>query len=294
MLLSSTTEPLNTILSDREAIRIIKEAGFDAFDITLTEMLRDENCAFNSKNYVQEAQALREYADSIGIVCNQAHAPFHSSCGEPERDAYIYKTIVRSIEVAAILGAKVIVIHPKQHLEYLENREELFEINIEFYKSLIPYAEKFNIKIAVENMWRHNNNNNSITESVCSRAKEFCEYIDTLDSEWIVGCLDLGHTSLVGADTTEFIKKMGNKRLQALHVHDTDFIHDSHTVPFLEKMNYTEIAKALGEIDYKGDITFEVISFFRNKPKELLPSCYRFAHDIGRYLMNVAEENRKQ
>ncbi len=294
MLLSTTTEPLNTLLSHREAIRIIKEAGFDAYDISLCEMLGKENSDFNKRNYKSHAKSLREYADSIGIACNQAHAPFHSSCGEPERDEYIYKTIVRSIEVAAILGAKAIVVHPKQHLNYLENREKLFEINLEFYKSLIPYAEKFGIKIAVENMWQHNPNNDSITESTCSRVKEFCEYLDKIDSEWIVGCLDLGHTSLVGADTADFIEKMGNKRLQALHIHDTDFIRDTHTLPFLEKMDYMKIAKALGEIDYKGDFTFEVISFFKNKPVELLPSCYRFAHDVGRYLMRVVEENRKQ
>ncbi len=292
MLLSTTTEPLCSTYTYEQAIKIIYQAGFDAYDISLCPMLRDPDCRFNKDDYRQEAQKLRAYSDGLGIVCNQAHAPFHSSCGIPEKDAETFKKITRATEIASILGAKNIVVHPKQHLKYLENREELFKINLEFYKDLIPYAIEFNIKIAIENMWQYNENNHSITESTCSRAKEFCEYIDKINSEWIVGCLDIGHTSLIGADTSKFIHTLGNKRLRALHVHDTDFIRDSHTMPFMEKIDYGLVAKALGEIDYKGDFTFEIISFFKDKPLELLPSFYRLAHDVGRYLINEVEKNR--
>lgn len=104
------------------------------------------------------------------------------------------------MEAASILGAQVIVVHPIQHLTYAEYPNELFEMNVKFYKSLIPYCEKFGIKVAVENMWQYNNVNKVITDSTYSRAWEFYKYIDTADSEWIVGCLDIGHASLVGAD----------------------------------------------------------------------------------------------
>ncbi|MBE6749720.1 MAG: sugar phosphate isomerase/epimerase [Ruminococcaceae bacterium] len=291
MLLSTMTGDLAQTFSHKKAIKIIKEAGFDAFDLTLCDMFINakkpfnENCPFNSDDYLDYAKDLRKYADKIGIICNQAHAPFGSSCGIPETDEIIFKQIVRSMEIASIMGAKIIVVHPKQHLTYAENTEELFNLNVEFYKSLIPYCEKYNIKVATENMWQYNNNSKSIIDSTCSRAWEFCKYIDTIDSEWIVGCLDIGHVSLIGADIPEFIKTMGNKRLQALHVHDTDFIHDSHTIPFLEKIDFTAVSKALGEIDYQGDFTFEVQAIFRKYPKELLPSVAKFLCDVGRYLI---------
>ena len=90
MLLSISTAPMSKRLSDKEAIRIIKEAGFDAYDMSLTKMFFEKETVFNTDKYLDEAKALREYADSLGIVCNQAHAPYHSSCGDPEKDEYIF------------------------------------------------------------------------------------------------------------------------------------------------------------------------------------------------------------
>jgi excinuclease ABC subunit B len=85
------------------------------------------------------------------------------------------------MEIAAILGAKIIVVHPKQHLEYAEYSKELFEMNVEFYKSLIPYCEKFGIKVATENMWQWDNVNKKIIDSVCSKPQEFCDLIDEIN-----------------------------------------------------------------------------------------------------------------
>ena len=141
MLLSISTGPMDKSLSYKEAIRLISEAGFDAFDFSLTLLNTDPNHIFNTDKYLEEAKKLREYADSIGIVCNQAHAPFHSSYGVPEKDERMFNLIVRSMEIAAVLGAKIIVVHPKQHLEYADNVDELFRLNVEFYNRLIPYCE---------------------------------------------------------------------------------------------------------------------------------------------------------
>jgi sugar phosphate isomerase/epimerase len=298
MLLSISTSPANEYLNYKEAIRIIYEAGFDAFDLSLCEMTRhceevNPDNIFNGDDYIEQARALRRFADELGIVCNQAHAPFHSSTGNPETDKILYDLIVRSMEIASIVGAKIIVVHPKQHLLYGDNKEELFKMNVEFYNSLIPYCEKYNIKVAVENMFQGNSASGTIVDSTCASVWEFNKYLDTIDSEWIVGCLDLGHVSLVRSDVSGFIRNMGNKRLQALHVHDTDFKSDGHTIPFCEKMDYEDIAKTLGEIDYKGDFTYEVNKFFFHKPIELLPAAHKYACEVGRYLIAKVEKNRK-
>lgn len=284
MLLSTQTLLLAEKLGEKEAIRIIKQAGFDAYDMSLFKMKSDDYY-LNGNNYLSEAKALRKYADSLGIVCNQSHAPFPSSVGDKEKDKATFKKIVRAMEIAAVLGAKSIVVHPKQHLRYAEHPDELFNMNMEFYNRLIPYAEKFGIKIATENMWQRNNGAKSVTDSTCSRAWEFCKYIDTVNSKWLVGCLDIGHTSLVGADTAEFIRNMGNERLQALHVHDTDFISDLHTLPFTQKIDYIAVCKALKEINYKGDITFEADEFLRKFPVDFLPEASEFMCKVGRRII---------
>lgn len=293
MKLSVNTSLLMGKYTEEEAIALIKEVGFDAYDSSLCESMRTEGTPFYGSDRKERAREIRKYADKLGISCNQAHAPFASSCGDETRDEEIFREITEAIETASILGAKIIVVHPKQHLTYAEHSGELFELNMEFYKRLIPYCEKFGIKVAVENMWQRNPASKAITHSVCSRASEFNKYIDCLESDMITGCLDIGHISLVSDDIPKFIHDMGSKRIKALHVHDTDFINDLHAFPLFGKIDYASVAKALGEIGYTGDLTFETTShFLEHFPKELYPSGLKMLHDIGRYLISEIEKSR--
>ena len=293
MLLSTTTEAIQNKMPLEDTIKLIKEAGFDAFDIALVGPLQDPENPFNQDNFREYTRNLKAYADELGIRCNQSHAPScPSSTGDPEKDEYIFQQIVRSMEISSILGAKIVVVHPKQHLCYAEHAEELFQMNVEFYRRLIPYCEKFNIKVATENMWQFNPASMAITDSTCSRAWEFCKYVDAIDSDWIVACLDIGHASLVGADIPAFIHALGNKRLQALHVHDTNLKEDTHTIPFMANIDYMAVAKALGEIDYQGDFTYEAFAYYDNIPVPLYPAAAKFKHEIGRFLLSEIEKHR--
>ena len=293
MRLSTITDFSQNKMSLEECIQLIKNAGFDCFDISLSTHMYYPDSPFNQPDYLEYTHKLRKHADLLGITCNQAHAPCPTSRGDEETDEKIFREVVRSMEIASIMGANIIVVHPKQHLCYAEHAEELFHMNVEFYNRLIPYCEKYNIKVATENMWQSNMASLAITDSTCSRAWEFCKYVDAVGSDWIVGCLDIGHASLTGTDIPAFIHALGNKRLQALHVHDTDLVHDTHTIPFMEKIDYMAVAKALGEIDYQGDFTYEADNFYANKPAALFPATAKYMHEVGRFLISEVEAHRK-
>lgn len=292
MIISTQTGRLAGAFSDKEAIRILAEAGFDAFDFSFGDWdlseLKNKDKERLSGDYTGYAKELRAFADETGIICNQAHAPFPSSRGTDE-DEEIFVYLVRSMEFAAVLGAKNIVVHPKQHLYHLDNLEEMFNINVEFYKSLIPYCEKFGIKVACENMWHENPNTYAVVDSVCSRAWEFVKLLDTVNSPWITGCLDIGHASLIGADIPNFIRALGKERLSALHIHDTDLVHDLHTLPLTQKINYYEVMSALKEIGYEGDFTYEADNFYRGFPEDFYPQVAEFMVRVARRIVKWAE-----
>lgn len=290
MLVSSQTDALAARFGDVKAIQLLAEAGFDAFDLSLFRMMSDDNYEMNQPDYRQYAAMLRKVADKAGIICNQAHAPFHSSTEDPDETAVIFTKIVRSMEAASIVGAKNIIVHPKQHLRYISNEEALKQMNLEFYRALVPYAQEFGIRVAVENMWQYEVDH--ITHSTCSHPEEFCEYVDQVGSDWIVACLDVGHASLVDVDLPTMIHALGQKRLQALHVHDTDFIHDLHTLPFMAKIDYNAVTKALADIGYQGDMTFEADHFFDHIPNEMIPAAARFMCQTGRYLASKARHQQ--
>lgn len=283
MRLSTTTDVLQKKFGFKKAIDIFADVGYDCIDFS--QFNEDIYKGDFDRAYFEE---IRKYAQSKGLTFNQSHAPFGSSYTDPEKTEERFKEIVEAIKRASYLGVTNIVVHPCQHLQYdIEgNPEKLFEYNMDFYKKLIPYCEEYEIRVALENMWQ---NTGMINHSTCSRPQEFVRYLDELNNDCFVACLDIGHATLVREDVGVFIKSLGNKRLQCLHVHDVDGTRDSHTLPFFGVVNWEKVMKALAEIDYQGDLTFEGDHFFDNKPDSLLPECAKFMAKTGRCLIEKFE-----
>jgi len=286
MILSTQTDYLYRKFGAEKSIDMIADAGFDAIDLTLFDMKNDTS-VFCQDDYKELAQKLKERAQSRGLFFNQAHGPFPCSKLDEEYNEMIYSRILRSIEIAGIVGAKCIVIHPMHHLPYSENAEMLKDLNMKFYNSLAPYAKSAGVKIALENMWQRDAEK-KIVVSACSRTKEFVDWLDTLNNDCFTACLDLGHCGLYGFDAAEMIKGLGH-RLGALHVHDNDYLSDTHTAPYLGKMHWDTICEALAKIGYKGDLTLEADNFYKPFPEELAQNAAKFLHDIGRNLINRIE-----
>lgn len=295
MLLSTEIASFAGEMGEIKAIQMLADAGFDAIDLSLFRLGKDTEWFLNGEDYKEQARLLRKTVDEAGIVCNQAHAPFPSSVGDPDRDAQIYQNIIRAIQIAAIVGAGVIVVHPKQHLKYgmPGNPERLAQMNFEFYRSLIPYCEQFGIKVAAENMWQYDENRRCIVDSTCSGPEEFCRYLDEIGSPWIVGCLDIGHVPLVGGDLPYMIRSLGRMRLQALHVHDNNLQNDSHGLPYTMKINFDEVTEALREIGYEGDLTFEASYAYNKMPDAVKPEVARLMCAVGRRLIREIEGSRQ-
>lgn len=287
MKLSTTTGRLHGKFGIYKAIDILSEAGYDAVDFSQFD--KEVYSADYDKEYYVE---IRKYAEDKGLFFNQSHAPYSSSFVDEEKTAQRFIEITTAIKRASYLGVKNIIVHPCQHLKYdVEgNPEKLFEYNMEFYSKLIPYCEEYNIHVALENMWQHTG---MINHSTCSRPDEFIKYLDTLNNDCFVACLDIGHASLVREDVEEFIKKLGNKRLQCLHVHDVDGTNDSHTLPYFGSVNWEKVMKALADIDYKGELTFEADNFMDNKPDILLPDCAGLMAQTGKQLISRFEDYKK-
>ncbi len=273
----------------KEALNIVKAAGFTAFDLSLSGNAAFPCAPFDGDDWREVAKEMREYADSIGLPCNQSHAVFGSWLGSAKPGTDIFEGTLRSIEIAAIMGAKATVVHPMQYLYYMTNAEALRQENLEFYKSLMPYAERFGIVILTENMWQRNPNNDCIIQSVCAEAKEFAEYVDMVDSPYMKACLDIGHTILTGENISNMIKTLGKGRLFGLHIHDVDGLSDNHTLPYTSKVDFEKMIAALAEIDYRGDITFEALGFIDPFPDELVPSALRLMAEVGHYFAKAIE-----
>ena len=290
MKLITTTGRLESKFDLKKAIDILATAGYDALDLSMFSEERHYNGVYDKDFYLD----IKNYAESKGICFKQAHAPFGSSFRDDEaKTKQRFDEIVTAMKNASYLGVEIIVVHPCQHMDFHVpgNPEILFEYNMDFYRKLIPYCEEFGIKVAVENMWQVPHHP-QIGHSTCSRPEEFIRYMDTLNNDSIVGCLDIGHTMLVSEEPDAFIRALGNKRLHCVHTHDVNVNHDSHTLPFFGIIDWEAVMKALADIDYKGELTYEADSFFNNEPLELHQDAAIFMERTGRYLISRFEQNK--
>lgn len=246
---------------DLKAIEMLANAGYDAIDYNLANIV-GKKAFHTSEEYRKYTARLLEKSKENGVYFNQGHAVTYVPSDNPEDKAKLLcEANKKAIEFSSLLGIKTLVVHPVESGDYIGREQAVFESNMAYFKELLPYAEKYGVKIAIENMWCGDKKKGIRTGSVCSNPFEHARYVDELNNEMLVACLDVGHSSLAGREAQDCIRVLGN-RLQALHIHDNDYLDDMHTLPGLSEMKWNEIMKALADINYKGDFTFETDHFF--------------------------------
>ncbi|MBQ8612102.1 MAG: sugar phosphate isomerase/epimerase [Oscillospiraceae bacterium] len=272
---------------------LLKEAGFDAVDVGLDEMTSMDSL-LNQPGYEKKAQEIRRAADNAGIPVNQTHAPFKDPLDVWEKNENLYQILKRSLEVSGILGAEIAVVHPYHHPVFLGHEDEMFEKNMAYYGELLPTAIAAKVKIGVENMYRVDSRRRYIVDDTCSRLYDFIRYVDTLNSPWAVACLDIGHVAVIRQkdEPWDFIRGLGHDRLKALHVHDNDYVGDQHKLPYEGLINWNEVTRALGEIDYQGYFTYETIGHLGACDDDFIPTALKYMADLAKYLADKAESCR--
>ncbi len=280
MLYASQTNFLAKKYGMEKAVDILIEAGYPAIDISF---FRGDDIPFVG-DYRAAAKRIKEKADAKGVKFVQAHAPYPYS-GERYR-AYREECVPmfpRVFEFAELLGIPYITVHPIQNGRYYGNEKKLFDMSVEFYKSLAPLAKKYGVKIAIENMWQRHPVTGAICDDTIAPPEELAAMHDVLKEDGVFTvCLDIGHCALCGREPEVAIRILGGERIGCIHAHDVDYVSDLHTLPGTSKLKWDEICKALADINYQGVFTMEADSFFCGFPEEAYPIVAKFMADTAR------------
>jgi len=260
-------------------VKALKDAGFDAIDMSYYHAATD---AFLGEDYREKALEVKAALNKHGLGCRQAHGPIEMRYGMAMDDSEpAFVRVKRAIESAAIIGIHHIVIEgmevPGPSASYLN-----LDYNCDYYRKLAPYAEKFGIVIAVENL-----------KKAFTYPDLMNEAIKRLDSPWFAPLVDVGHT-WVRADMQPgaYIRQLKTP-ICGLHVHDTHGIRqgeDEHLLPWLCELDYGDMLQALKDTGYQGDMTLEIRGFLsRYDDYGLLMPALRFAAAVGRRLMDYMD-----
>lgn len=302
MKLSFANFPLEYIpdfpLNDKNVLGIIRECGFTCTDYNITLAHLDEN-------WETRANKLKATLADLGMSAPQAHAPIVNPFDPGDVDYMdIYE---KSLRFCAVAGIPMIVIHAGAIKD--NTREEYFEKNVAFYRSLIPAAEETGVEVLIENIG-HDGDANFLL-----RGADVREMADLVDHPLFNICWDTGHGNLNKQNLYDTIITLGNK-LHALHVHDNvgyfepSYRHhriDMHTMPYATQyasVNYDALIQGLIDIGYKGTFNFEVLTVTRSiRPAftyngevvrklefpslELWKKANTLVYDIGKYMLDA-------
>ncbi len=273
MKLSTNIMLFQQVLGLEKTLRIFADAGFEAveFNSDIEEYYTDTY----DKEYYKN---IKNLCDNLGIEITQAHAPYRpgKDLAESEKFKKHKNSLIKGIEHSSYLGAKMIVVHPLSHinLDIEENNDKLFEYNMKYYRSLIPYAEEYNVKIAIEN----------IPGCITQTAKGLLELLNDLNNESFTVCYDVGHSNMCGQNPADMIREIG-KHIGCTHIHDNDGISDRHTLPYYGNIGWESVMKAFAEIGYEGNLNYEAGLFVNNVPVCMRQESAIYMAKIGKYLI---------
>ena len=134
-----------------EALEIYKGTGFRYLDYSFYDVLALPNCPFMTDAWKEDILKTKEKAEELGFTFVQAHAPNCAIIGEGS-DVGLASTI-RSIEACGMLGIHNMVIHTASSslYRYPQDRKGYYDGNRPFLTALIPYMEKYDVSILLEN-----------------------------------------------------------------------------------------------------------------------------------------------
>lgn len=236
---------------NHEEYKVLKSLGYDAVDYN--GMCSEPGCglfALDDKAFEEELLKDRAAIEAAGLEIFQTHGVWPYDDTKPEQWDLKFEAMVKSIKGTAILGSEYVIVHPVMPFMWSESphHEKDVRENIEYMKKLVPYAEKYGVKIALENMPN--------PYVPCGRVEELVECIDEVNSPHLAACLDTGHSTALGYDAGDAVRMLG-KRLHCLHVHDNDGKRDLHWFPYYGVTDWAHFTEALKEIGFGGVMSIE-------------------------------------
>ena len=281
-------------LGEDRALDLFAETGFDALDYSMFQPLDGPFMNQPMDQMLAYYRDLRKKAEARGLPFRQMHAPFIPLPSSDEMRAKLLPYVEKAVHVCGVLDARHIVVHPEVDRRCCGDayREESRASILRGYAKLIPAAKEAGVIICVENMHTTWPRSQGHAPMYLSSAEDLISVVNELNDmagEKCFGiCLDIGHANLYNNAAPGMIRILGDQ-LTCLHVHDNDFHYDRHIMPYMGNTDINGTFRALREIGYQGDITFECEFSIQDLPLSVVPYMLKVFERTGRHLIGIAQ-----
>jgi hexulose-6-phosphate isomerase len=224
-----------------EKFQAAKLAGYDGVEVD------------SHLNRNEVLQARKSTGLPVHSVCDSKHWNLVLSSPDPKVREEGVEALKVTLEDAKTFGADAVLLVPGRVTDSV-SYDECWNRSSEEIKKAIPFAEKLNVKIAVENVW-----NNFLLSPL-----EAARYIDQFQSPWVGAYFDCGNILAYGWPE-QWIKILG-KRIAKIHIKeysrkiaDTQGKSAGFNVKLREgDVNWIAVMNALDEVGYQGWASIEM------------------------------------
>lgn len=248
-------------------LEICKKSGFDAVDMGLERyVLGDEIYGGSEDAFVSHFTKIREKAESLELEISQTHgrcATYFEN--DEEHNEKIRRVSELDLKASSILGSPACVIHFINSTRWGKQPAEVMrEVSAQMFEDLIPYAEQYQVKIALETFGAARVSGARIRDFFADPV-EFQMQFDRMKTTYKTMCVDTGHTheaeSFWVPAPEEMIRILGSE-ISILHLHDNNSHWDDHLLPGMGNIKWPAVFEALEDVGYNGVYNFELAMRF--------------------------------
>lgn len=246
--------------------------GVDGIDYDLNDynLFTNQDCIYHKseEEFTAFFENVRQEVEKRGLKVFQTHGAMRTfrENDEEYNTVTFPKNAELDLKASKILGARACIFHPGATLSNMHATPEEMRKNARrAFKMILPFAKKYDVKIALETVGSNYDLDNQI--DFFGAYEEFRALFDDVKkmnpeyAEYFVCCIDTGHVNLAVQHNQptpgEFIRLMGDN-VEFLHLHDNTGYIDQHRPLCSGTIDWNDVFKALKEIGFSGNYNSEV------------------------------------
>jgi sugar phosphate isomerase/epimerase len=243
MLYGAMNFPVSPLFTE---IETFAQMGFDYLELAMDPPMAHYSTLSRNMDEIKHSLKDKEF----GLICHLPTFVLTADLTESIRHSSV-EEMLRSLEVAAELGAQKVVLHPSIVFGMgpfvMDTVKEYF---FGFLAEMVAAANRLKLTICLENMMPRN-----MLGVEPAHFEEIFEMYPTLQMT-----LDTGHANIgapAGSRLFELVKRFGN-RLGHIHISDNLGKGDDHLAVGQGTVDFSALISRLVKLGYDDTITLEV------------------------------------
>lgn len=250
----------------KELVEACAKTKFRYIDFSFSNFIESEN-------FVKEIDECADATKKLGIGFTMAHAPYkyNPNASQEQFDMQV-EQMKKAFEGCNILGIDRMTVH--SGFSGSKTREEMMQKNLKYYNAILPFAEKYNVKIMIENIAEEIYRRVFVIET----AENILELKEMLNNHPLIkACWDTGHANTKALDQYDNIVKLKGE-LYGLHLQDNNGYNDDHMPLLMGTINFDDVMNGLIDIGYDGPFNMETKLF---NPGKAWPNFRRVSSNFS-------------